>query len=263
MLELVLAQAVQEVGLVLVGVACPQEARLPVRPDVAPCVVPGGDRLAVVQVARPAEQRPELDVRVAVDARRRRPAVEVGVEERLEDAGVELALEVHDVERDVELGGDAPGVVGRVERAAALLELRVRVGDVVQPHPHADDLVALLVEERRGDGRVDPARHRDEDPTHAGTPWPSGSAATATVPRRIEATTRGTTSHRDVDLGVGRRPAERQAQRAARLLVRVAHRGQDVADLGRAGRAGRADRGGDPLEVERHRDRRRRPCRAR
>ena len=49
------------------------------------------------------------------------------------------------------MGSDAPGVVGGIERAAALLELRVRVGDVVQPHPHADDLVSLLVEERRRD----------------------------------------------------------------------------------------------------------------
>ena len=38
-------------------------------------------------------------------------------------AGRELALEVHDVERDAELRRDAPGVVGRVRGAAALLEL--------------------------------------------------------------------------------------------------------------------------------------------
>ena len=40
-----------------------------VRADLAARVVAGRDRLAVVQVARPAEQRPELHVRVAVDAR--------------------------------------------------------------------------------------------------------------------------------------------------------------------------------------------------
>ena len=73
-LELVLAQAVQEVGLVLVRVARPEQPRPAVRPDVAAGVVPGRDRLAVVQVARPAEQRAELHVRVAVDARRRRLA---------------------------------------------------------------------------------------------------------------------------------------------------------------------------------------------
>ena len=170
MLELVLAKAVQEVRLVLVLVAGPQQTRPAVRADLPAGVVPGGDGLAVVLEPRPAEERPELHVRVAVDARRRRPAVEVGVEERLQDAGVELALEVHHVERDVELSGDTPGVVGRVERAAALLELGVRVGDVVQAHPDADGLVTRITHERRRDGRVDAARHRDEDPAHAATP---------------------------------------------------------------------------------------------
>ena len=51
---------------------------------------------------------------------------------------------------------------------------------------------------------------------------------------------------------------EAQAQRAARLLGRVAHRRQDVAHLGRPARAGRAGRGRDPLEVEGDGDRRRR-----
>ena len=194
MLELVLAQAVQEVGLVLVGVAGAQQPRPPVRTDVAARVVPGRDRVAVVQVPRPPEQRPELDVGVAVDARRRRLAAEVRVEERLEHAGVELALEVHDVERDVELRRDPARVVGGVERAAALLELGVGVGDVVESHPDADDLVALAVQQRRRDRGVHPARHRDQDPTHAGTLSPSGSAATAALPTRIEAMTRGTMS---------------------------------------------------------------------
>ncbi len=40
-----------------------------------------------------------------------------------------------------------------------------------------------------------------------------------------------------------------------RLLVGIAHRGQDVARLGRAGRTGGAGRDGDPLEVERLADR--------
>ena len=152
----------------------------------------GRDRLALVLVARPTEQRPELDVRVAVDARRRRAAVEVGVEERRDDPGVELALEVHDVERDVELGRDPPCVVGGIERAAALLELGVRVGDVVETHPDTDDVVSGVVQESRRDRRIDPARHRDEDAAHAGTPSPSGSAAMTAPALRIDDTTRGT-----------------------------------------------------------------------
>ena len=109
-------------------------------------VVAGGDRVALVQPPRPAQERPELHVAVAVDAGRRRPPVEVGGQEWLEHAGLEFPLEVHDVERDVQTGGDAASVLSGIRRAAALLELRVRVGDVVEAHPHPDDVVALLVE---------------------------------------------------------------------------------------------------------------------
>ncbi len=194
MLQLVGPEAVQEVGLVLVVVPGPVQPRPPIGPDDTAGVMTGRHRLAVVQVPRPAEQRAELHVRVAVDAWARRLAAQVRVEEGLDDAGVELALEVHDVERDVELRRDPSGVVGRIERTAALLELGVAVGDVVQPHPDADDLVPLGVQQRGGHRRIDAAGHRHEDPAHAETPWPSGSAATTAEATRIDAITRGTTS---------------------------------------------------------------------
>src|SRR3954469_25747157 len=38
-LKLVLPETVEEVGLILLGITRPQEARSPVRTDVAPCVV--------------------------------------------------------------------------------------------------------------------------------------------------------------------------------------------------------------------------------
>src|SRR5262245_57703781 len=193
-LELVLAEAVEEVGLVLVLVAGSRQPRDAVVVDDPPRVVPGRDRVAVVEMARPAEQRPELHVRVAVDARAGRRAAEIRVEERLHHAGVELALEVHDVERDAQLGGDPPRVVGRVERAAALLELGIGVGDVVEAHPDAHRVMPFSLHQCRGNGGVHAPRHRDEDSGHTPTPWPSGSAATAADPTRIEATTRGTTS---------------------------------------------------------------------
>ena len=134
-------------------------------------VVAGRDGLAVVLVAGLAQQRAELHDGVAVDARAGRPAVEVGGDERLDDPRAELPLEVHDVERDPEPRGDPAGVVGGVGRAAAAAVLGVGVRDVVEAHPDADDLVPLLVEQRRGDRAVDAARHGDEDPAHpAATP---------------------------------------------------------------------------------------------
>ena len=210
-LELVLAEPVQEVGLVLGLVAGPQEPGAAVIAGDPPRVVTGGHRLALVEVAGATEQGAELHVRVAVDARTRRPTVQVRIQEGLQDAGIELALEVHDVERDVELGGDPPGVVRGIERAAALLDLGVRVGDIVQPHPDAHDLVSGLVQERRRDRRVDAARHGDEDPAHAGTPWPRGSAATIAAPTRIDATTRGTISQAvAISSSVVVRPSDRR-----------------------------------------------------
>ena len=216
-LELILAEAVEEVGLVLVGVDGSGEARRTVRGDQATRIVTRRDRLAVVEVPRAAQQRPELHVRVAVDARARGPTIEIRVEERLEDAGIELALEVHDVERDSELGGDPPGVIGRVERATALLELRVGIGDVVETHPDADGFVTLACDERGGDRRIHSPGHRHEDPAHTPTPWPSGSAATATEPTRIEAMTRGTISVAvSISASVVVRPSDkRRAPRAS------------------------------------------------
>jgi hypothetical protein len=125
-------------------------------------------RVALVQPASAAEERAELHVGVAVDARARRPTAQVGRDERVDDAGSELALEVEDVERDAELAGHAPRVLGRVERAAAPLELAVRVGDVVEAHPDTDRLDALLVQQRGGHGRIHAAGHGDKDaPGHA------------------------------------------------------------------------------------------------
>ena len=149
---------------------------------VAARVVPGRDGLALVQMPRAAEQRPELHVRVAVDARARCPPVEVRRQERLDHARLELALEVHDVERDAEARRNPPRVVRGIERAAAAAELRVAVGGVVEAHPDPDDLLALLVEQRRGDGRVDAARHGDQHARHQATAsrtgrCPSGSAS--------------------------------------------------------------------------------------
>ena len=152
-------------------------------------------------------------------------------EERLDDAGAELALEVHDVERDPEPAGDAPRVLGRVQRAAALLELRDGVRDVVQAHPDADDLVALLGEQRRRDRAVDAAGHGDEDPAHRGDRLPQRLGGEhrgdARASRRGRAARSATAS--SISASVVVRPSDRRsAPRAS--SVRVAHRRQHVAD---------------------------------
>ena len=84
-------------------------------------VVTRGDGLAAVEVPGATQEGAELDDGVAVDARAGRAAVEVGGNERLDDAGLELPLQVHDVERDLEPGGDTPGIFGGVREQQLFL----------------------------------------------------------------------------------------------------------------------------------------------
>ena len=150
--QLVLVEDPQEVGLVLVRIGGAHEAPTAVAVLEAG-VVAGGDRIGSVGGQAAAQELVELDVLVAGLARVRGGAVEVGVDEGVDDPGTELALDVEDVERDPEQLGDAARVVGGIGRAAAAAEL-VALGQVaVCPHPDADDLLVarLLREECRRD----------------------------------------------------------------------------------------------------------------
>jgi hypothetical protein len=67
--------------------------------------------------------------------------------------------------RHAESGSRPAGIVQIVERAA-----RSEGGTAVLPgplivelHRHADDVVTVIGHERRGDRRIDAARHRDDD----------------------------------------------------------------------------------------------------
>ncbi len=126
--------------------------------------------------------------------------------------------------------GDVARVVDRVERAAGPVGNVVAVAE--QLHRGADDVVALLDEQRRGHGAVDSARHRDE---HALTSRPSAPASFRTF-----ATTFGITS-------ATRSTSARQLSwprlnrmRAERKVVGDAHRAQHVGRLDGARRARRS-----------------------
>ena len=118
-------------------------------------VVPGGDRLRA-EALRAGRERRELQVAVAVDARNRRPARGVLLDEVRHDVLAELALEVDDVVGDAEARGDAACVVEVVDGAAAA-ETRLTAALIVQLHRQADDLVACLRHQRGGHRRVDSA----------------------------------------------------------------------------------------------------------
>ncbi len=63
---------------------------------------------------------------------------------------------------DAEPGGDVARVVDVLAGAAGALAVGRRAM-VVELHRHADDVVAFARQQRRGDARIDAARHRDDD----------------------------------------------------------------------------------------------------
>jgi len=146
--ELILRERKQEVRLILCRIrAALQEKAAGRRIALDPRVMAGRHGVGA-EAARPIDERGELQVAVAMRAGQRRASRRVLADEVRDDLLVELLLEVDDVMRDVDGGGDAPRIVEIVERAAAA-ERRLAVGLIVQLHRHADDVVALLGEQRR------------------------------------------------------------------------------------------------------------------
>ena len=127
--------------------------------------MPGRD-IFDAQGARLVHQARELHLGVAAGAGNRRAPLEVVADERGHDTVVEGALEVHDVVRDPEPAGHGARVVEVVERAAATERGTGPLGLVVELHGHAQDVVALLLEQRRGERGVHSSRHGDDD-THS------------------------------------------------------------------------------------------------
>ena len=89
---------------------------------------------------------------------------DIGVGEGLHHLGAEAALVVEHVVRDAEPLGDLAGVLD-VLAGAAGARLADRDAVIVELQGDADDVVALLLQERGRHRRIDAARHRDH---HAG-----------------------------------------------------------------------------------------------
>ena len=115
------------------------------------------------------DERRELQVAVAVDARDRRAAGRILADEVRDDGLGELRLEIDDVVRDADARGHAARVVEVVDRAARAEAHAALVRSsclVVQLHRQPDDVVPLARQQRGGHRRVDAARH-GYDNTHA------------------------------------------------------------------------------------------------
>jgi hypothetical protein len=81
--------------------------------------------------------------------------------------------QIHHVKGNFQPIGDPPSIKGIVEPAAPL-GIRTCAGRrVVELHVHADDLVPLLAEKPRDDGRVYASRHGNNDAHRLTVLWPS------------------------------------------------------------------------------------------
>ena len=139
------------------------------------------------ELARGRQQVAELDRLVALDARHRRLARHIALGEAVDHHFLEAALVVEHVVRNADALRDRAGVVDVLAGAAGALAMGGGAV-VVELQRHADDVVALGLQQRRGDRGIDAARHGDD---HAGVLRPTFE---------IEAV-----EHRALSIGIRRR----------------------------------------------------------
>ena len=159
--QLPLAQHVEHVRLVLCSVGALEQPPPPAGGALRSRVVPGRDEPAV-QLIRVSEERAELDVLVASDTWVRCPTGFVLGEEIGDDRLLELLRDVVDLEGHSEGCGYGARVFARAVAAASAFRPAVREMDELHVRPH--DLVALLKEQARRDGGINPAGHADQHP---------------------------------------------------------------------------------------------------
>jgi len=120
-----------------------------------------------------AQQRIKLYVGVAIGAGDRGAAGEILIYEWADYASFELVFEIHYVMGEIEMLGDAPGVVDIVDGAATMLlwaaGLQLRKTTLVpELHGQADDGAILFLKESSHDGAVNTTAHGDGDAAGTG-----------------------------------------------------------------------------------------------
>ena len=112
--------------------------------------MPGRNFLAT-QTHRQSIQRGKLQPTVASNTGNRSLAIQVAVDERLDDSALEFLLEIKDIKRKAQFFGHAAGIVNIIERAAtrgqwlAIFIDTETAALVPQLHREADQFVTLLL----------------------------------------------------------------------------------------------------------------------
>ncbi len=167
-LELLGRGGEQKVALVALLLAGAIERAAAARQRPRGDVVAGRQHLGA-ELARGLEQIAELDRLVALHARHRRLARDIALGETVDHHFLEAALVVEHVVGNADALRHRAGVVDVLPGAAGALAVG-RLAMVVELQGDADDVVALGLEQRRGDRGIDAARHGDH---HAGVLRPA------------------------------------------------------------------------------------------
>ena len=128
-------------------------------------IMAGGQRFGA-QLARRLHQVGEFHFLVAADAGDRRFAPRIGVGEILDHVLAKAAFVIQHIMRNADGLGHALGVVDILPGAAGAFLLLHRVGIKLQRDAH--HVIALALEQRRGDGGIHAARHGGDDPAFGG-----------------------------------------------------------------------------------------------
>jgi hypothetical protein len=107
------------------------------------------NRLATEERAPLPHERTELHCGVATDARTGGLTSQIGADKRFQHCISELALEILNMERDLQLIGNASSVISCIKRAATLPPAIHTICSIVEAHPHADNLMSGLHQKRR------------------------------------------------------------------------------------------------------------------
>ena len=160
-IELLARGAEQEIALVALFLARAEQAAAAFGQRPRRDVMSGRQNFGA-QLACGDQEIVEFDRHVAFDAGHRRLAVDIAFGEAVDHRFLEAALVVEHVMRNADALGDAARVVDVLSGAAGALAVRRRAV-VVELQRHADDVIALGLEQRSGHRRVDAARHGDDD----------------------------------------------------------------------------------------------------
>src|SRR5262245_45198302 len=114
------------------------------------------------KLAGQREQVAKLDALVTPYARYRRLPRGVGVRKVFDHGATKPVFVIEDVVRNAQHASHVPRIVNVLPRTASALLLG-GAALVIQLKRHADDIVALALEQRRNNGRIHAARHRRND----------------------------------------------------------------------------------------------------